>query len=227
MSVSFGIFVTYLAARPIAVSLNLNIEFVAQVLGFLTMQGMALIWVSMFLAEQDLTWNQAFGFRNAPGRSTALAVAITAIALPVALIVLGGLVALLFKLFGETPEQQITVSFLRNHPPPWQIAVMGFTAIVLAPIAEETLFRGILYTAIKQRGHRQAAIWGTSILFALIHFNLSALVPLIFLGLVWTWLYERTQNLIAPIVGHMLFNAINFIAIVTGFAEWAERLFKQ
>jgi membrane protease YdiL (CAAX protease family) len=100
---------------------------------------------------------------------------------------------------------------------------MGFTAIVLAPIAEEALFRGVIYTALKQRGYRWLALWGNAALFAFIHFNLAAMVPLFFLALVWTWLYERTGNLLASIAGHMVFNAVNFALLTTKLPAWLEK----
>jgi hypothetical protein len=75
----------------------------------------------------------------------------------------------------------------------------GVVAIVVAPVVEEILFRGILYPAIKELGRPRLALWGTAILFALSHENAMSLLPLTFLALVLTWLYERTDNLLAPI----------------------------
>jgi membrane protease YdiL (CAAX protease family) len=121
-------------------------------------------------------------------------------------------------------ELQVTVSFIKRHPPGWQLGIMAFTAIVLAPIAEEALFRGILYTTLKQRGFRRLAWWGNAVMFGIIHANLTALLPMIFLGLIWTWLYERTQNLLAPIAGHMTFNAISFFLLATNTPEWLEKV---
>jgi len=54
------------------------------------------------------------------------------------------------------------------------------------------------------------ALWGTAGLFALIHFNLLTFLPLMALALVLTYLYERTNNLLAPIAAHSFFNALNF-----------------
>ncbi len=73
------------------------------------------------------------------------------------------------------------------------------------------LFRGIIYPAIKQSGFPRAALWGTSLLFALIHLNLANFVPLVVLALMLTWLYERTDNLLASIAAHGTFNAANVI----------------
>ena len=58
--------------------------------------------------------------------------------------------------------------------------LFGLLTIVLAPIAEEALFRGILYPSIKQTGHPRWALWGTSLLFGIMHFNMATLVPLVF-----------------------------------------------
>ena len=59
-----------------------------------------------------------------------------------------------------------------------------------------------------------AAVVGVGLFFALIHFNIAALVPLCFLGVFWIWLYERTGDLSAPILSHALFNAANFAWIL-------------
>jgi len=82
-------------------------------------------------------------------------------------------------------------------------------AIVLAPVGEELLFRGLLYPWIKQAGFPRMALWGTAILFAAIHINLVLFVPLLVLALALTALYEWSDNLLAPIVAHSVFNALN------------------
>ena len=90
---------------------------------------------------------------------------------------------------------------------------LGVIAVLLAPVAEEALFRGILYPAIKQTGHPRLALWGSSLLFAAVHMNAVSFVPLALLALVLTLLYERTDNLLAPIAAHVLFNALNFVTL--------------
>jgi len=76
------------------------------------------------------------------------------------------------------------------------------------------MFRGILYPVIKQAGYPRLAWWGTALLFALVHLNLVTFVPLLVLALLLTELYERTGNLLAPITAHLLFNALNFAALL-------------
>ena len=57
-------------------------------------------------------------------------------------------------------------------------------------------------------------LWGTSLLFAAVHMNLVTFVPLATLAVVLTMLYERTDNLLAPITAHVLFNALNFATLL-------------
>jgi len=93
-------------------------------------------------------------------------------------------------------------------------ALLGFIAIVLAPLVEEALFRGILYPALKQRGWPRLALWGSSALFAAVHCNMATFAPLLVLALVLVFLYETFQNLLAPVAAHSLFNAANFLALI-------------
>ena len=86
-------------------------------------------------------------------------------------------------------------------------------AVVVAPIAEELLFRGILYPAIKQIGHPRLAVIGTALLFALFHVNLLTFASLTVVALVLIVLYEKTDNLIAPIIAHAIFNTSNVAMI--------------
>jgi len=71
------------------------------------------------------------------------------------------------------------------------------------------LFRGVLYPAIKRAGYPKLAWWATSIVFAAIHLNLTIFLPLLLLSLLLVWLYEQTDNLLAPLTAHALFNAAN------------------
>lgn len=93
------------------------------------------------------------------------------------------------------------------------LAVAG--AILLAPAAEELLFRGILQSGIKKlafthRGsyrHRWVAIIITAHIFGLMHTSTPHHIPaLIALGIILGYLYERSGSLVLPILVHMLFN---------------------
>ena len=71
----------------------------------------------------------------------------------------------------------------------------------------------MLYPLVKQRGWPRLAWFGISFLFALIHWDAAAFVPLFLLALVLTWLYEKTDSLLAPITAHAFFNAVNLVLL--------------
>ena len=93
---------------------------------------------------------------------------------------------------------------------------IAVTTILLAPVAEELFFRGIVYPWVKRAGFPRAALWVTSAFFAAIHFNLPIFAPLLVLAIGLTLLYEHTGNLLAPIAAHSVFNALNFLKFYWG-----------
>jgi membrane protease YdiL (CAAX protease family) len=111
------------------------------------------------------------------------------------------------------PEEQQAVQTLQLASEWLQRLALGAVTIVLAPVAEEILFRGILYPWIKQAGFPRLALWGSALLFAGVHVNAMTFVPLAVLALALTLLYERTDNLLAPITAHALFNGMNFMIL--------------
>ena len=173
--------------------------------------GSVLVLVHFMVQRHQTSWRVVFGF-NSPRPLSALlmAMGIALIILPVA----WGLGILSTKLMGQfhvdaVPQQ--SVRMLQTGIPLGPEIFLALLAIAIAPVTEELLFRGILYPFIKQQGYPKLALWGTSVLFGLLHLNLMTLLPLTFLGLVLAWLYETTDNLTAPILAHSLFNLANFL----------------
>jgi membrane protease YdiL (CAAX protease family) len=201
------------------------------VISLLCIQGMAVLWVHIFLKQNSLTWGEAFGFAQ-NNYSRCIVIVLLALALTLfAMVVLATVsTTLLDALYGWLqwewlrPQAQGIVELLKGEWPMWLIALQGFTAIVVAPVGEELLFRGVLYTFIKQRGHPRLALWSTGILFALVHGHLTGFLFFIFLSMVLVAVYERTRNLFAPILLHSLFNTVGFTMIVAR-PSWAEKLF--
>lgn len=89
---------------------------------------------------------------------------------------------------------------------PWLIAAFG---VLVAPVTEEAVFRGLLYPSLRERmpGGRFGAAVLVSLVFAAIHGNMMAFVPLFALAMVLAWVMERTNSLLACIVVHAVHNA--------------------
>lgn len=187
----------------------------------LSFHGVALVLIAFFVREHQMTWNEAFGLDRERNRALLLGVLVAVLFLPLAwgLQWLAG--QFMSRLDLELVEQQ-AIQALRDSASWRGTVVLGLIAIVLAPVAEEILFRGILYPAIKRAGFPRTALWGTSILFAVIHGNLLTLLPLLVLAIALTLLYEATDNLLAPIATHAAFNAANLVML--GLSEWANRM---
>ncbi|HEX3627447.1 MAG TPA: CPBP family intramembrane glutamic endopeptidase [Verrucomicrobiae bacterium] len=111
------------------------------------------------------------------------------------------------------PHTEEAISLLTGATSHTEAIYLGIFAIVIAPVAEEFIFRGVLYTFIKQNGFPKTALISVSLLFALIHGDVAIFIPLFMLALVLTWLYEWTGSLAAPICTHALFNATNLILL--------------
>jgi membrane protease YdiL (CAAX protease family) len=190
-------------------------KLVALVIGTASFHGMTFLFVDRFLREHGTGWVRGFGF-GAPrlARSLVLAVLVGVAALPIALS-LGGLSARIMSSFNIAPEVQDTVKTLQETGSMETRILIGLLAVGVAPFAEEVVFRGILYPALKQQGYPKLALWGTALLFATMHFNVTLFLPLFFLAVILTLLYETTDNLLAPIVTHGVFNLANFYWLVS------------
>ena len=178
----------------------------------LSFQGAVLILVTRFLREHGTTWTAGFGLSRDWPRAVLFGFICASLFLPVGwgLQWLSAQVMLHIPKLHLKPEEQQAVQTLQMAVT-WQHRLaLGLITILLAPAAEEVLFRGILYPWIKQAGFPRLALWGTAFLFAAIHFNLATLLPLGVLALILALLYERMDNLLAPITAHALFNAANF-----------------
>jgi membrane protease YdiL (CAAX protease family) len=101
---------------------------------------------------------------------------------------------------------------------PWLWLAVA-SATVLAPLAEEFTYRGLLQQGLKATGLPTAgAIALTSVLFALVHWSVltdgsraSGLAVLFTLSVAWGLLYERTGRIAAPALAHAAFNAANLV----------------
>lgn len=184
-----------------------------------------LFLVHRFLRTHEMTWREFLGLADRQfTRAIAIGVGVTIIALPIALALNAASEWVLTKLQGSAAVQP-TIEALGATEGVFQRTIFAFAAIILAPLIEETLFRGILYRTGQQLGYPRLALFGSSFLFALIHASMMTLVPLTVLAIIFAKLYDHTNRLIAPIVAHALFNSMNLIGYF--HREDIERWLKQ
>jgi len=106
--------------------------------------------------------------------------------------------------------QKITI-----HPQlPLRILVV-VTAVLVAPMLEEMLFRGLLQTLIRSLLIKPwSSIVISSIIFTTVHEDKSHWPALFVLAICLGYAYERSGSLLRPIFIHSLFNAITIIEVL-------------
>lgn len=114
------------------------------------------------------------------------------------------IVVWLLGLVGLQPETGIAEAALANADP----VVLIVALVVVAPIAEETFFRGVAYNAWEREYGPHRALWGSAILFAAIHGSPFLFLPILGLGLALGLLYRATRSLPAAVMLHAGFNGI-------------------
>ncbi len=120
------------------------------------------------------------------------------------------LLMLISNLFHYEPSAHPLVGIFieEGERAPWLITLSLFLACILGPIVEEIFFRGFLYPAIRKHVGIGWASVSTAALFALIHENAFAFLPVFFLGLVLSYLYEKRGNLVACASLHIIHNSV-------------------
>ncbi|MBD2329823.1 type II CAAX endopeptidase family protein [Alkalinema sp. FACHB-956] len=110
---------------------------------------------------------------------------------------------------GSNPLLEI----LLNGQDPLALVLFFVTTSIAAPIFEEFFFRGFLLPSLTRYVSPWNAILLSSLIFALVHLSLSEVLPLATLGIVLGFVYTRTQNLLASIVLHSLWNSGTLISL--------------
>lgn len=99
------------------------------------------------------------------------------------------------------------------------VYVLSFLAVITAPVVEETVHRGILYSALQRSVGVPFAIIITSFIFAAIHFvqyqaSIVALIMICLLSLGLTLIRWKSGNLLPCIVTHLIFNGLQAVGLI-------------
>lgn len=91
--------------------------------------------------------------------------------------------------------------------------LVTFAVAVVAPVAEELLFRGLLYQALAKRLPGWPAIGLSGLAFGLTHLEPFVIVLTFPLGMALAWMFRRYGTLVVPVVAHAVFNLIGVLVI--------------
>jgi hypothetical protein len=97
------------------------------------------------------------------------------------------------------------------------LVLLGVAALAAAPVAEEWLFRGLLFRRLARAGPLVLAYPLSAGLFALVHLNPSGVPTYLWLGLVFADAYRRTGRLWVASLVHFGNNAATLAFLLAGF----------
>lgn len=152
-----------------------------------------------------------------PPPPTSARVSARELALHLVLAVAGSWVlSLLMHLLGAPVAEQsrvleLTASGDLRRP---ELAILAFSALALAPLAEELFFRGQLLRRTWRRGGPRAAYLASALLFAAFHGNLQGFVIYTWLALVFAHAYARTGRLSVAVAVHLGNNAVTLALLL-------------
>lgn len=120
-------------------------------------------------------------------------------------------------------------AFPPKHPLPIQTFLQDprtallfmLTAVAIAPLVEETLFRGYLYPVIARSFGVGAAVVVTGLLFGLLHSiqlwgGWWQIALLVLVGIVFTLARALTRTVLASYILHLSYNSLQVIALLIG-----------
>lgn len=137
----------------------------------------------------------------------------------------GGVLALVVSFAGGFLNSKETLPIEQLLQARVSILLFGVLGVLVAPLVEETIFRGFLYPVIARRLGIVAGVAITGTLFGLMHAaqlwgGWGQIALLILVGVVLTWVRARTGTVVASYFVHLGYNGLQLagylIYIVSG-----------
>ncbi len=119
------------------------------------------------------------------------------------------LVNLASQLFVENTVSANSDQFLSLHP-----LLLIFFVGVLAPVCEEVVFRGAIFSGMKKEGNVFKAVIASGLLFGLLHMNINQASYAFVIGVLLGFLVEATGSIFSSIMFHILVNATNAVMMI-------------
>lgn len=96
---------------------------------------------------------------------------------------------------------------------PFQQVLGAISISIVAPICEETLFRGTILPEQRPQKFAVAAIIINGVLFSVMHMSAVSFAPLVIVGAFFAFLTVRTNSLLPAIFAHAILNIVNGIVL--------------
>lgn len=113
----------------------------------------------------------------------------------------------------EVINQVQNVGFAATGNNWWQLIAIGISLVVAAPVFEELLFRGLMFTKLGDNLGKVAAALIVSLLFAMAHGQINVGLTTFVLSMVSCWLRHRTGAIWSSVGLHAVSNFIAFFLV--------------
>jgi len=176
------------------------------------MQGLALATIERLRRQRACSYTACFGANpHAIGRSLLHGMVFYLAIMPP--VILAALASNFVLKFFNIPidSQDILKGFADPTAPVWFRSCLITMAVVLAPLVEEVIFRGVALPLVARAASPAAAVVAVSLLFALVHGHLPALAPLFIVASGFSIAYIYSGCILVPMTMHALFNGFNLI----------------
>ena len=121
----------------------------------------------------------------------------------------------ILRIFGDLDVEEPARELTALAETPFDVALLVLMTVVMAPIAEEVFFRGLLQGALADGLGSFLAVAIGSVAFAVTHFQVVQFPALVLVGVVHGLMVVLTGRLGAALWSHATFNAVTVVALVT------------
>jgi membrane protease YdiL (CAAX protease family) len=176
--------------------------------------GVAFLIVCVFVRRRQSSWQTSFGMTWQSLKRTASQGLIGYVGILPVVFVTSLLIQVLFFMAGQPVTLQDVVDVFLEQQPAWSLLFLFLLAVVVAPLVEEILFRGILLTVLVKRIGTGLAVVISSLIFAGIHMHLPSFFPLFTLAVALSLLYIYSGSLWPSVILHSVFNGASICVLL-------------
>ena len=215
----------YLIIAVISISISFILTFLYAQTGFelkmipniLLSEAMLIVPMALILLFSKDKLTEVFSIRKINWRTFFGVIAFTMAASP-----LVTLVNLVSQLFVENTVTTNSGQFLSLHP-----LLLVFFVGILAPVCEEAVFRGAIFSGYKKEGNVWKGILISALLFGLLHMNINQASYAFVIGILLGFLLEATGSIFSTMLFHILVNSTNAIMMIISDSVISEEMMES
>ncbi|MCD6380560.1 CPBP family intramembrane metalloprotease [bacterium] len=91
--------------------------------------------------------------------------------------------------------------------------IVAFGIAVAAPFSEELLFRGFIQRILQRNMQKVFAVILSGLIFGALHFDMTLIPGIALLGIIFGYIFVRTENLFYSFSAHALYNFVSLLRL--------------